>query len=106
MVNFRLNGKKAIVVLFFKKGDMNLLKDYRKISVPLITGIVFERLFYNHLESFIRNDLISQNQSGFKPSNSSVNQILAFGIFLVFSFRVFIDVRAAFLDMSKAFERV
>ena len=95
-----------MVVLFFKKVDMHLLKDYRKISVPLITGKVFERLFYNHLESFIRNDLISQNQSGFKPGNSSVNQILAFGIFLVFSFRVFIDVRAAFLDMSKAFERV
>ena len=41
MVNFRLNGKKAMVVLFFKKGDMHLLKDYRKISVPLITGKVF-----------------------------------------------------------------
>ena len=106
MVNFRLNGKKAMVVLFFKKVDMHLLKDYRKISVPLITGKVFERLFYNHLECFIRNDLISQNHSGFKPGNSCVNQILAFGVFLVFSFGVFIDVRPAFLDMSKAFDRV
>lgn len=74
MVNFRLNVKKAMVALFFKKGDMHLLKDYRKISVPLITGKVFERLFCNHLESFIRNDLISQNQSAFKQDNSCVNQ--------------------------------
>ena len=94
MVNFRLNGKKAMVVLFFIKGDMHLLKDYRKISLPLITGNVFERLLYNHLESLIRNDLISQNQSGFKPSDSCVNQILAVTYKIYKSFGVFIDIRA------------
>ena len=95
MVNFRLNGKKAMVVLFFIKGDMHLLKDYRKISLPLITGNVFERLFYNHLESLIRNDLISQNQSGFKPGDSCVNQILAVTYKIYKSFAVFFDIRAA-----------
>ena len=81
------------------KGDMHLLKDYRKISLPLITGKVLERLLYNHLESFIRNDLISQNQSGFKPGDSGVNQILAITHRIYKSFDVFLDVRAAFLDM-------
>ena len=95
MVNFRLNGKKAMVVLFFIKGDMHLLKDYRKISLPLITGNVFERLLYNHLESLIRNDLISQNQSGFKPGDSCVNQILAVTYKIYKSFAVFFDIRAA-----------
>ena len=95
MVNFRLNGKKAMVVLFFIKGDMHLLKDYRKISLPLITGNVFERLLYNHLESLIGNDLISQNQSGFKPGDSCVNQILAVTYKIYKSFAVFFDIRAA-----------
>ena len=95
MVNFRLNGKKAMVVLFFIKGDMHLLKDYRKISLPLITGNVFGRLLYNHLESLIRNDLISQNQSGFKPGDSCVNQILAVTYKIYKSFAVFFDIRAA-----------
>ena len=95
MVNFRLNGKKAMVVLFFIKGDMHLLKDYRKISLPLITGNVFERLLYNHLESLIRNDLISQNQSGFKPGDSCVNQILAVTYKIYKSFAVFFYIRAA-----------
>ena len=35
---------------------------------------VFERMMYNKVFSFLtENDLISQNQSGFKPGHSCVN---------------------------------
>ena len=40
--------------------------------------IDFFLLLYNQMfEFFIRNDLISQNQSGFKPGDSCINQLLA-----------------------------
>ena len=57
-------------------------------------------------EFFIRNDLISQNQSGFKPGDSCINQLLAISHEMYKSFDACLDVRAVFLDMSKAFDKV
>ena len=60
---FPSEWKKANVVPVFKKGDKKSVKNYCPISLP-ITGKIFERLLYNQMfEFFIRNDLISQNQS-------------------------------------------
>ena len=56
-----------------------------------------------YFEFFIRNDLVSQNQTGFKPGDSCINQLLA--ITHKF-FDVCVDVRAVFLDMPKAFNKV
>ena len=59
---FPSDWKKANVVPVFKKGDKQLLKNYRPISLLPIIGKIFERLLYNQMfEFFIRNDLISQN---------------------------------------------
>ena len=61
---FPSEWKKANVVPVFKKGDKQLVKNYRPISLLPITGKIFERLLYNQMfEFFIRNDLISQNQT-------------------------------------------
>ena len=57
-------------------------------------------------EFFIRNDLISQNHSGLKPSDSCINQLLAITQEIYKSFDVSLDVRAVFLDISKAFDKV
>ena len=57
-------------------------------------------------EFFIRNDLISQNQSGFKPSDSCINQLLAITHEIYKFFDACLDVRAVFLDISKAFDKV
>ena len=53
-----------------------------------------------------KNDLISQNQSGFKPRDSCVNQLLSgtHGIFK--SFDDGHDMQSNFLDISKAFDKV
>ena len=99
--------KKANVVPVFKKGDKQLLKNYRPISLLPIIGKIFERLLYNQMfEFFIRNDLISQNQSGFKPGDSCINQLLAITHEIYKSFDACLDVRAVFLDISKAFDKV
>ena len=54
----------------------------------------------------MRNDLISQNQSGFKQGDSCINQLLAITNEIYKSFDVCLDVRAVFLYISKAFDKV
>ena len=103
---FPSDWKKANVPVF-KKGDQQLLKNYRPMSLLPIIGNIFERFLYNQMFEFlIRNDLISQNQSGFKRSNSCINQLLAITHEIYKSFDACLDVRAVFLDISKAFDKV
>ena len=56
-------------------------------------------------ELFIRKDLISQNQSGFKPGDPYINQLQAITHEIYKSFDACLDVRAVFLDISKAFDK-
>ena len=55
---------------------------------------------------FIENGLISQNQSGFKPGDSCINQLLSITHEIYKSFDDGWKVRSAFLDISKAFDKV
>ena len=54
----------------------------------------------------IENGQISQIQSGFKPGDSYVNQILSITDEIYKSFDDGFDVRSVFLDISKAFDKV
>ena len=55
---------------------------------------------------FIRDDLISQNHSCFKPGGSCINQLFAIAHEIYKSFDACLDVRTVFLDISKAFDKV
>ena len=54
----------------------------------------------------IENDLISQNQSGFKPGDSCINQLLSIMHEIYKSFDDGWEVRGVYLDISKAFDKV
>ena len=98
-------GKNVVPV--HKKGDKQILKNYRPVSLLPICGKIFERLIYNNLfEYFIENDLISQNQSGFKPADSCINQLISIAHEIYQSFDDGLEVRRVFLDISKAFDKV
>ena len=56
--------------------------------------------------NFIENKLISSNQSGFKPSDSCVNQLVPITHEIYNSFEEGHEVRVVFLDISKAFDKV
>ena len=89
--------EKANLVPVFKNGDKQLLKNHRPISVLSITVKIFERLLYNQMfEFFIRSDLICQNQSGFKPCDFCINQLLAITHEIYNSFDACLDVRVVF----------
>ena len=56
----------------------------------------------------IENNLLSSIQSSFKPKNSCVNQLIPIthSIFNAFGANPLLKVCGAFLDLSKAFDRV
>ena len=55
---------------------------------------------------FLDNKLISTNQSGFKPGDSCINQLLSITHEIYKSFDDGLEVRSVFLDISKAFDKV
>ena len=83
---------------------INFIKNYRPISLLLITGKFFLLYNYNQMfEFFIRNKLISQNKLGIKArflckSTFSTHEIYK-------SFDGCLDVRGVVLEISKAFEK-
>ena len=70
---------------------------------------IFERLIFNILFNyFIENNLLSPHQSGFIPSDSCVQQLISITheIYNAFDCNPSLEVRGAFLDISKAFDKV
>ena len=57
-------------------------------------------------EFLIENNLISQHQSGFKPGDSCINQLLSITHEIHLSFDDGFDDRNVFLDISNAFDKV
>ena len=52
------------------------MNNYLPISLLPTCSKIFKRLIFNEIFGFfIRNDLIPQHQSGFKPGDSCINQI-------------------------------
>ena len=104
---FPAEWKKANMVLAHKKGDKQNLKNYRPISLLPVAGKILERMLYNDMyEFFTENNLISPNQSGFKPGDSCINQLLSITHDIFKSFDDVLEVRGIFLDISKASDKV
>ena len=60
-------------------------------------------MFNKMFKFVIENELIFSNQSGFKPGDSCVNQLLSITHEIHKSFQ---EVRSIFLDISKTFDNV
>ena len=101
--------KLANVTPIFKKGDKQLIKDYRPISLLPICGKILEKIIFNQLHTYLHtNNLITKNQSGFRPGDSTTNQLLfrINEIHQAFDCTQTFEVRSVFLDISKAFDKV
>ena len=94
---FPSDWKKAHVVPVHKKGDKQYLKNYRPIFLLPICSEIFEDLIYNEVFSFVTdNNLISPNQSRFRPSDSCVNQFIVITHEMYKSFDDGLEVRGVF----------
>ena len=101
--------KLANVTPIHKKNDKQVIKNYRPISLLPICGKILEKIIFNQLYGFLSsNNLITNKQSGFRPGDSTTNQLLDLVDTIHESFDALptLEVRAVFLDISKAFDKV
>ena len=101
--------KKANVIPVHKKNSRQSKENYRPISLLPIFGKIFEKLIFDSMyEHFCNHGLITPNQSGFRPNDYAINQLLAIThhVYCTFEENPSKETRAVFLDLSKAFDRV
>ena len=101
--------KRSNIIPVHKKNDKQLVKSDQPISLLLIFGKIFEKIIFDRLCNFLlQEELLNPNQSGFRLSDSCVNQLIAIthDIFEAFDCNPSLEVRSVFLDISKAFDKV
>ena len=106
--NFPILWKLANVTPVFKKNDKRTIKNYRPISLLPLISKIFEKILFNRLYKHLtNNNLITPNQSGFRPGDSPINQLLYLGSEIYESCECYDNhkVRAVFFDTSKAFDK-
>ena len=70
--------KKSNIIPVHKKNDKQLVNNYRPISLLPIFGKIFEKIIFKRIYNFLSEEnLLNHNQSGFRPSDSCVNQLLS-----------------------------
>ena len=106
---FPIIWKMGNIVPIHKKSSKQLLKNYRPVSLLPVFGKIFEKVIYSSIYEFLdKNSLLSPKQSGSRPGDSTINQLIAITheIFSAFNCNPPLDVRSVYLDISKAFDRV
>ena len=96
--------KQANVTPIFKKDDRQLKSNYRPVSYlsKITEKVVFTRV-YNFL---LVINFLNPLQSGFRPGDSTVNQLVYMVHNIYDAFEHGKEVRMVYLDISKAFDRV
>ena len=99
--------KSGNVTPIHEKDSKRVINNYRPISLLPLFAKIFENIIflkmYNH---FTSNNIITKNQSGFRPNDSVTNQLICLVDSIHSSLDINLDVRSIFLDMSKAFDKV
>ena len=101
--------KRANIIPVHKKNSRQCKKNYRPISLLPIFGKIFEKLIFDSVYRHLcDNNILTPHQSGFRPGDSTVNQLLSIThkIYTAFEAIPTKETRAVFLDLSKAFDRV
>ena len=105
--SFPTSWKHANVQPVHKKNCRQDKSNYRPISLLCICSKIYEKIVFDAMYKFLsENNLLSPNQSGFRPGDSTINQLLAITTEIYNSFEERKETRAAFLDISKAFDKV
>ena len=91
----------ANVVPVYKKNEKNFVQNYRPISLLPICGKIFEKVIFSSLYPYIFS-----KQSGYRRNDSTVKQLISITHDIHKAFNEGQELRAAFLDISKAFDSV
>ena len=89
--------------------DKQIVSNYRPVSLLPIYIKIFEKLIFNKLFAFFeKRKLLSKHESGFRPVDFCIYQLLAItlDIFLSFDSNPSLETRGLFFDISKALDIV
>ena len=90
-----------------KKGNRQLKNNCRPISLLPICGKILEKIIFDKVYSSLNsNNLISKRQSGFRPNDSTIYQLISITSSIYKSFENYDETRAIFIDVSKVFDKV
>ena len=88
-----------------KKKDHQYVENCRTVFLPVFTKMFESGVYKAMLKHFVDNDPISSNQSGFKPGDSCIYQLIE----ITHIFKCIddgLEKRNVGLDISKAFDNV
>ena len=106
LTRFQIPGKMPTSNLF-TKNYRPLISNYRPISLLPICGKILEKIVFDQAYSFLYvNNLLSSFQSGFRPSNSCIYQLISITSSIYEPFEKHDETRALFLDISKVWHNV
>ena len=99
-------GNTPMFNLFIKKVTDRLKVIYRPISLLPICGKILEKIVFDQVYAFLNKNLLSKNQCGFRPGDSTIYQLLSITSTIYDAFENYDETRAVFLDIFKAFDKV
>ena len=96
---------KGCILPFPKKGDLELTKNYRGITVTSIAAKIYNALLRNRIEPKIDN-ILRKNQNGFRRNRSTTSQILTIRRILEGVRAKNLQATLIFVDFTKAFDSI
>ena len=96
---------KGCILLFPKKGDLGLAKNYRGITLTSIAAKIYNALLRNRIEPKIEN-IFRKNQNGFRRNRSTTSQILTIRRILEGVQAKNVQATLLFVDFTKAFDSI
>ena len=100
--------KTASVNAIYKgKGDSSDPNNYRPIAITSVFIKMLEKIIFKYTYNYVtKYNMISDHQSGFRPTDSTVNQLLYIYNDIISNLDKGNDCNFVFCDISKAFDRV
>ena len=99
--------KNGNITPVLKRGNPQLLENYRPISTLSCFGKIFEKVIYKRLYSFFTsNQLINENQFGFRSKHSTSHAVNYSLDKIVSETEKQKHVLGIFIDLSKAFDTI
>ena len=105
--NYPMNGSRANVAPFFKKGHRHTASNYRPISLTCVCAKLLEHnICKNIMTHFTKNKILTPVQHGFRAEHSCESQLLLTTEDLVQNYEDKTQTDLIVLDFSKAFDVV
>ncbi len=99
--------KQANVIPIHKKKDKDIAGNYRPVSLISCVGKLMEKVIFKRVYNFLHSqNVLTPMQSGFRPGDSTINQLIHVYHTIARALDQKKDVRLVFCDISKAFDRV